>query len=64
MTPNSPWLIVPFDKSCHDRTRFDSGAPELDRYLRAVASQDLKRNVARLFVAVQPDKTTVVATTA
>ena len=38
----------------HDRSRFDSGSEPLDRYLRQHASQDLRRRVARVFVAV-PD---------
>lgn len=36
----------------HDRSRFDSGSEPLDRYLRQQASQDLRRRVARVFVAV------------
>lgn len=47
-----PWRIEPL-ASGHDRTGFVSGAPELDRYIRELASQDVRRDVARVFVAVQ-----------
>ena len=38
----------------HDRSRFCCGSDALDRYLRRQASQDARRNVSRVFVAV-PD---------
>jgi ribosomal protein S18 acetylase RimI-like enzyme len=40
-------------ESHHDRTDFASGSEELDAYLKRVASQDDRRNVARLFVATE-----------
>ena len=39
----------------HDRSRFSSGEPALDDWFRLRASQDEKRNVARVFVAVDSD---------
>ena len=36
----------------HDRSKFESGSEPLDRYLRQQASQDARRGVARVFVAV------------
>jgi GNAT superfamily N-acetyltransferase len=39
----------------HDRTTFHCGQPALDDWFRHRASQDEKRNVARVFVAVTPD---------
>jgi GNAT superfamily N-acetyltransferase len=36
----------------HDRARFSCGQPDLDAWFRLRASQDEKRNVARVFVAV------------
>lgn len=36
----------------HDRSQFDCGSVELDRYLRERASQDMRRRVASCFVAV------------
>ena len=50
---DAPWRIVPLDSKAHDRAAFSCGAPELDRYIREHASQDVKRDVARVFVAVQ-----------
>jgi GNAT superfamily N-acetyltransferase len=50
--PRAPWRIEPLDKA-HERAGFTSGAMELDRYIRELASQDVRRDVARVFVAVQ-----------
>jgi len=36
----------------HDRKRFSSGVEPLDRYLRDMASQDIKRRVSNCFVAL------------
>jgi GNAT superfamily N-acetyltransferase len=47
-------VIEPLGKQ-HDRTRFSCGQPDLDDWFRLRASQDEKRNVARVFVAVAPD---------
>jgi GNAT superfamily N-acetyltransferase len=50
--PRAPWRIEALDTT-HDRSSFTSGAPELDRYIREHASQDARRDLARVFVAVQ-----------
>ena len=39
-------------KRRHDRSRFDCGSASLDRYVREMASQDVRRRMARVFVAV------------
>lgn len=39
----------------HDRARFSCGQPDLDGWFRLRASQDEKRNIARVFVAVDDD---------
>ena len=36
----------------HDRSRFACGSAPLDRYIRELASQDVRRRTARIFVAV------------
>lgn len=54
------WEIIALDSKAHDRAAFSCGAPELDRYIREHASQDVKRDVARVFVAVQAGAPTVV----
>ena len=56
---SSPWQALAFDSKVHDRTAFSCGAAELDRYLREHASQDIKRDVARVFVAVRPETTAI-----
>ena len=54
-----PWGIIALDSKVHDRAAFFCGAPELDRYIREHASQDIKRDVARVFVALQAGAPTV-----
>ena len=44
--------IVPFDSKTHNRANFSCGRPELDRYIREIASQDVKRDLARVFVVL------------
>jgi ribosomal protein S18 acetylase RimI-like enzyme len=39
----------------HDRARFSCGQPDLDDWFRSRASQDEKRNVTRVFIAVSAD---------
>jgi GNAT superfamily N-acetyltransferase len=43
--------IAPLDKT-HDRSAFACGQPDLDDWFRRRASQDERRNLARVFVAV------------
>ena len=56
---HAPWRVVPLDSKAHDRTAFSCGAPALDRYIREHASQDVKRDIARVFVAVRAGAPTV-----
>ena len=46
-----PFLIVPLD-STHERSGFNSNVIALDNYFRQQASQDVRRNVAACFVAL------------
>jgi GNAT superfamily N-acetyltransferase len=46
------WTVAPFDGKLHDRSSFSCGSPELDRYIREFASQDVRRDIARIFVAI------------
>jgi GNAT superfamily N-acetyltransferase len=46
-------LVEPLGK--HGRARFSCGQPDLDDWFRLRASQDERRNIARVFVAVAPD---------
>lgn len=48
------YRIEPLGKH-HDRARFSCGQPALDEWFRQRASQDEKRNLARVFVAVASD---------
>jgi GNAT superfamily N-acetyltransferase len=47
--------IEPLSKA-HDRTAFSCGKEPLDRYIGQQASQDVRRGVASVFVAVAPDR--------
>ena len=40
----------------HDRKHFSCGEAGLDQYLQIFATQDIKRNISRIFVAIQKDK--------
>lgn len=43
----------------HDRASFSCGVPQLDRYLARQAGQDVRRRIARVFVAIResaPDR--------
>lgn len=48
------WQIEPFSGSKHDCSGFSCGEQALDDYIKKYASQDLKRNIARVFVALTP----------
>jgi ribosomal protein S18 acetylase RimI-like enzyme len=46
--------IVPFE-NCHVKKGFSCGVPDLDEYLERYAGQDIRRNLAVLFVAVNEE---------
>jgi predicted N-acetyltransferase YhbS len=48
---NGPVQIVPLDRQ-HDRKNFSCGVDALDRYLRELALQDVKRRISNCFVAM------------
>ena len=41
-------------RSGHDRTDFSCGSAPLDRYLRELATQDMRRRISNCFVALAP----------
>jgi ribosomal protein S18 acetylase RimI-like enzyme len=47
------FAIEPLGK--HDRAKFSCGQPDLDTWFRLRASQDEKRNIARVFVALDAE---------
>lgn len=47
------FIIAPLGKQ-HDRKAFDCGESSLNQYLNLYASQDIRRRVARVFVAALP----------
>ena len=46
-----PFTVAPLAPA-HDRTGFSCGVAALDRYIRELASQDVRRRVSNCFVAV------------
>ena len=52
MTKRAPFLVTPLNAAAHDRSRFDCGTPALNRYLHEQVSQDIQRNLAACFVAL------------
>jgi GNAT superfamily N-acetyltransferase len=48
---SAPFRVEPLAQ--HDRATFDCGEPALDTYLRAQATQDMRRRVANCFVTVE-----------
>ena len=53
-TPGGPLRVEALGAQ-HDRSTFVSGAEALDRYFRAQAGQEARKNIAAPFVLVLPD---------
>ena len=51
----SRWDVQKLDKS-HDRASFDCGREPLNRWLRRLAGQYERRDLARTYVAVEPEQ--------
>ena len=56
---DEPALVIEPLGPRHDRADFSCGEPALDRYLQRQASQDVRRRIARVFVAVGESPTAV-----
>ena len=56
---NSRYTIELLGKA-HQRNLFSCGVPELDIYIQQQATQDIRKKVATVFVAVEKDGTTIV----
>jgi GNAT superfamily N-acetyltransferase len=52
-------LIGPLEAH-HDRNDFKSGSEPLDRYIHSQAGQDVRRNIAKCFVAAREGTATVI----
>jgi ribosomal protein S18 acetylase RimI-like enzyme len=52
--------IEKFDSARHDRAGFQSGVPELDRFLKELAGQHQRRNFATTYVLVSVDAPRVI----
>lgn len=57
-SPETPLRTEPLKKS-HDRHGFSCGIPPLDLYFQQQASQDSKRKIATVFVALDEDTKTI-----
>ena len=49
----------PLDPTLHDRSTFDSGAPEMDEWLRRYSTQNRRRNTAATWVIANADSVVV-----
>jgi GNAT superfamily N-acetyltransferase len=49
----------PLDAKLHDRSTFDSGAPEMDEWLRRYATQNRRRDTAATWVITDADSAVV-----
>lgn len=49
-------ILIEALRTIHDRSSFSCGKPPLDRYIRAQATQDIRRGVASVFVAVMAER--------
>ena len=47
--------VLPLE-TAHNRTTFDSGSAQLDRYFRHQVTQDIRRRVTACFVAITPEQ--------
>jgi GNAT superfamily N-acetyltransferase len=56
-----PFASLTFDPGVHGATRFDSGVPTLDDWLRKHASSAMRARVARTFAWIPADSDAVVA---
>ena len=53
--------IEPFNRKKHNRSTFDCGVEDLNRYLRSSANQDLKKRIATVFVLVDSNNSNIIA---
>jgi GNAT superfamily N-acetyltransferase len=58
--PELPRVVFESLAPRHDRAAFESGEAALDDYLRRQAAQDIRRGIARVFVAVVPPQALLV----
>lgn len=52
------WEIVLLESKKHRRDNFDCGVESLNKYIKKIASQDLKRKAATVFVLIDSDSST------
>ena len=53
------WSVELFDSKVHNRKNFTCGAQVMDDYFKKYSSQDQKRNLSRVYVAVDQSSGTV-----
>jgi len=57
---NAPFRLEALNDR-HDRSAFNCGQEALDRYLRTLATQDIRRRIAACFVAIEQSSERIVA---
>src|SRR5205823_15076688 len=54
------YVIEPLDRQKHNRAVFSCGVVPLDNYLKAQASQDIKKNMAAVYVLTELDSNVII----
>lgn len=61
MPSRCKWVVERLTSRNHDRKSFSCGNEKLDRYIQKQASQDVKRKLAKVFIARLPKASKVLA---
>ena len=56
---NENWSVEIFNSKIHDRKNFSCGVSGMDGYFKNFASQDVKRNLTRMYVLIDQDSKAV-----
>lgn len=54
------YIIEPLDRQKHNRAAFSCGVAPLDNYLKAQAGQDIKKNIAAVYVLTELDSNVII----
>ncbi|MBS3789230.1 GNAT family N-acetyltransferase [Candidatus Bipolaricaulota bacterium] len=58
--PSPSYSVEQLDKTLHDRSGFNCGVEDLDKYLRKYANQDLERGVSTPYVLTKGDGSDII----
>jgi predicted GNAT family N-acyltransferase len=55
-----PYVFEPLDTSRHDRAAFSCGEPSLDNYLKTLANQDMRHDLAQCYVLIASGSSSII----